>query len=99
MAWVKVAGVNDIASGKNKCSTAGGKPLAVFNVGGKFFVIDNTCTHRHGSLCEGELDGKIVTCPLHGHQFEVTSGQAQGGDPNVKSYNTKVEGSNVMADV
>ena len=47
MAWVKVAGVNDIASGKNKCSTAGGKPLAVFNVGGKFFVIDNTCTHPH----------------------------------------------------
>lgn len=99
MVWVKVAGTGDIKPGSAKCASAAGKALAVFNVNGKFFVMDNTCTHRGGPLCEGELDGTIVTCPLHGHQFDITSGKSQSGDANEKSYKTKVEAGAVMADV
>ncbi len=99
MVWVKVAAAGEIKPDKAKCASAAGKALAVFNVNGKFFVMDNTCTHRGGPLCEGELDGTIVTCPLHGHQFDVVGGKAQGGDPDVRSYPAKVEGGNVMADV
>jgi nitrite reductase/ring-hydroxylating ferredoxin subunit len=54
----------------------GAQAVAVFNVGGRFHVTDDTCTHGFSSLSEGELDGCIVTCVWHGGQFDVTTGAA-----------------------
>jgi nitrite reductase/ring-hydroxylating ferredoxin subunit len=45
-------------------------------VDGQFHAIDNICPHRGGSLGEGVLEGRIVICPLHGWQFDVTTGQS-----------------------
>ena len=52
----------------------GGKTLALYNVEGKFYSMDNTCVHRGGPLGEGFLDGTIVTCPWHGWQYDLTTG-------------------------
>ena len=51
-------------------------PVAVFNVGGEFFALDDTCSHAMASLSEGELDLErcAVECPLHGSQFDLRSG-------------------------
>jgi nitrite reductase/ring-hydroxylating ferredoxin subunit len=68
--------------------------VAVFNIGGSFFATQEKCTHRQGPLSEGKLDGSIVTCPIHGAQFDVSTGAVLRGpakDP-LKIYRVIVDG-------
>ena len=51
--------------------------LAVFNLGGRFFVTDDACTHGPGSLSEGEIDGEIVECNFHNGAFHIPSGRVE----------------------
>ena len=62
--FVKVAKVADVPEGSAKLVEAGGKQIALFNAGGKFYAIDNTCKHRGGPLAEGELDGTTHHLPM-----------------------------------
>ena len=49
--------------------------LAIFNLGGRFFVTDDTCTHGPGSLSEGEIDGEVVECNFHNGAFNIITGE------------------------
>lgn len=71
---VKVGSVKDIPPGSAKLVEAEGKRIAVFNVGGRYYAIDDACLHQGGPLSEGELEGEVVTCPWHGSKFNVTTG-------------------------
>ena len=71
---VKVAVRSEVPSGAGKIVVALGRVLALFNVDGDFFAVDNSCPHRGGPLGEGYLQGRVVTCPWHGWQFDVTTG-------------------------
>src|SRR5438094_7925963 len=97
---VKVAAVGDLATGEGKVVEVEGKTLALFNVGGTYYAIDNACAHRGGPLGEGELDGRVVTCPWHAWRWDVTSG-ANVNNPAVKveCYPVLVEGGAVVVDV
>lgn len=95
--FVKVADVAEIAPGTGKCVQANGKEIALFNVGGTFYAIDNTCLHRGGPLGEGELDGTIVTCPWHAWQYDVRTGvNTMDESEKVEPYEVKVEGGSVL---
>lgn len=61
---------------EGKCSTfkINGRGVALYNVGGHFYATQDFCRHKGGSLGKGELEGSVVTCPLHGWRFDVTSG-------------------------
>jgi len=72
--FVRVASAEDIPPGSAKLVDVAGKRLAVFNVDGRFYAIDDTCPHRGGPLSEGELEGEVVTCPWHRSTFNVTTG-------------------------
>ena len=97
---VKVAETTDLNSGECKVVEAEGKTLALFNVDGTYYATDNTCLHRGGPLGEGELDGKIVTCPWHGWRYDVTLG-ANVNNPAVKvaSFPVRVEGNSIYVEV
>jgi NAD(P)H-dependent nitrite reductase small subunit len=98
--FVKVAEAAEVPAGTGKCVEAGGKQIAIFNVEGTFHAIDNTCLHRGGPLGEGELEGKIVTCPWHGWQYDVTSGSNLDDETErVARYDVKVEGGAVLVAV
>lgn len=71
---VKVGSVADVPPGSGKLVEVEGKHIAVFNVGGRYYAIDDTCPHQGGPLSEGELEGEVVTCPWHGSTFNVTTG-------------------------
>ena len=94
--FVRVTGTADVAPGSGVVTEANGQSIAVFNVDGTYYAIDNTCVHRGGPLGEGELEGDTVTCPWHGWQYNVKTG-ASINNPSacVKSYQVKVEGPDV----
>ncbi len=99
--FTKVATTNEIAPGQAKLVEVGGREIAVFNVGGGFHAIDNTCTHVGGPLCEGEIDGAEVTCPWHGAVFDITTGQVLGppAAESVTRYDVRVNGSDLEVEV
>jgi nitrite reductase/ring-hydroxylating ferredoxin subunit len=73
--YVRVAGTEEVPAGSGKVVRAGGRLLALFNVDGTFYALDNTCLHRGGPVGEGDLEGRVVTCPWHGFQYDVTTGR------------------------
>jgi nitrite reductase/ring-hydroxylating ferredoxin subunit len=83
MQRVKIAAADDVAPGEGWVVEAAGRTLALFNVNGTFYAIDNTCAHRGGPLGEGDLDGRIVTCPWHAWRWDVTTG-ANVNNPAVR---------------
>src|SRR5216110_3139155 len=95
--FVRVASTDDIPAGQARMVEVNDKEIAIFNVGGSFHAIDNTCTHVGGPLCEGEIEGAEVTCPWHGAVFDVTSGDVLGPPAieRVSRYNVRVEGSDI----
>ncbi len=94
---IKIAAVSDIPEGTGKTVEAGGKKIALFNLDGKFYAIDNTCKHRGGPLGEGELIGTSVICPWHGWEYDVTTGKNLDDDSiQLGCYPVKVEGEDVF---
>ncbi len=73
-ARIRIGEVGDVPAGEGRVVEAAGKTLALFNVAGTFYAIDNTCPHRGGPLGEGDVDGAIVTCPWHAWRWDVTTG-------------------------
>jgi len=77
-----------------------GKTLAIANVDGKFYAINNTCLHRGGPLGQGELQGKILTCPWHGWQYDVTTGKlTMNPAVGVECYALEVKGEDIWVDL
>lgn len=98
--FIKIAKVGDIPLNSGKVVFARDEYLAIFNVEGKFFAIDNSCPHRGGPLGEGDLDGTKVTCPWHSWQFDVVTGACTDiPDEKIKTYSCKVEGDEVFVDI
>ena len=54
-----------------------GLVLAVFNLGGRFFVTDDSCTHGPGSLSEGDIDGEVIECNFHNGAFHIPTGRVE----------------------
>ena len=98
--FVKAAKVEELGPGNAKVIEDGGKTLALCNVGGEFYALDNTCLHRGGPIGEGSIDGTTVTCPWHGWQYDITTGQAtMNPDAKLARYETKIEGDDVLVSV
>jgi nitrite reductase/ring-hydroxylating ferredoxin subunit len=85
---------SELKPGQTRLVKVGGEGVAVYNVGGTFFATQNDCTHAWGPLSEGELDGKVITCPLHGSRFDVTTGTVVGGpaEEALKTFQVTLDG-------
>ncbi len=68
---------DDLPVGESTEVVAEGSLFALFNVDGTFYVLDGICPHAGGPLAKGTLQGRVVTCPWHGWQFDVMTGQHQ----------------------
>lgn len=75
--WVEVARLVDCPPGSARELVADGRVIALYNVSGTLHALDGVCPHQGGPLGKGRLDGCVVTCPWHGWQFDVRSGQHQ----------------------
>ena len=96
---VKVASKKDVPPGEARIVRVKESEVALFNVNGNFYAIDNVCPHRGGPLAEGALDGCIVTCPWHGWQFDVTTGAlAMNPAEKLKCFKVRVKGDDVLVE-
>jgi len=75
-----------------------GGPLAVYHIGSKVYAVQDVCPHAGGRLSEGTLEGPVITCPLHGSQFNVCTGERLRGpaDIEINTYRVEIEGAQVL---
>lgn len=74
--YVKVARADEIAPGEKKTVEVDGIEVVIVNLDGKFYAIENVCTHDGGPLGDGELEGCQLICPRHGARFDIRTGEA-----------------------
>ena len=98
---IKIANTEDVQEGSAIAVEVAGEKIALFNVEGTFYAIDDTCTHRGGPLCEGEVEGTEVTCPWHGAKFDLTSGSVSSppAPDSVASYKVVVEENEIKIEI
>ncbi len=98
--FVKVATKEEVPEGEGKVVEVNGEKVALFQMQGEFYAIDNTCVHHGGPLGEGILEGATVTCPWHGWQYDITTGVSPVNPAaRVSTYPVRVEGDDVLVAV
>jgi nitrite reductase (NADH) small subunit len=100
MPFVLATRKEEVPAGSIREFQLDGKSVALANVEGKFFAVNNVCLHRGGPLGEGELDRQVVTCPWHGWQFDVTNGQLlTNAAVTLACYPVEIRGDDIFVDI
>lgn len=96
--FVQVAIATELPPGSRKLLDLDGRAVALFNVDGKYYAIDDVCTHDGGPLAEGKLEGCEIECPRHGARFDVRTGAVlcMPAIEPVTTHEVKVEGDSVF---
>lgn len=74
--WIDVTTVEDFTSGTCRVVTTDETSILVFNLDGRYYAVENRCTHEEAELSEGVLEGDEIVCPLHGARFSIVTGSA-----------------------
>ena len=112
---IEVGNISKFKSGTKKKVTVQGHEILLAMVEDKFYAVDNRCTHLEGDLSKGKLKGTIISCPLHGTQFDLRNGKVvrwlkgygslSAVDEEFKSsralkvYETKIEGGSILLEI
>jgi 3-phenylpropionate/trans-cinnamate dioxygenase ferredoxin subunit len=100
--FVTTIKTSEIPAGKVTAVDVRGTRIAVTNVGGTYYAVDDTCTHEQCSLAEeGEVAGTTITCTCHGSEFDVRTGKVLAPPARLplKVYRTRVEGDALQIEV
>lgn len=98
---VEVANTADIEPDEGLLVEVEDKSIAIFNLNGQFFAIDDTCTHNKASLSLGDVDGDVVRCPWHEAEFNIKTGQAlsKPATVGVTTYRVEVDGDTIKVEI
>ena len=96
--WITVARTDELGPGQREVYDINGRYIAVFNVDGVYYAIEDACTHDDGPLVEGELDGYAIACPRHGARFDIRTGEALSlpAITPTRRYEVRVSGDEVQ---
>ena len=98
--FLETIALDRLPPGNNKVVRVAGKDVALFNVDGKIYAIDDTCAHAGVSLGSGKLRGKIVICRGHGFRYDVTTGHCTSiSGLRVASYPVSIVAGKIMVAV
>ena len=99
--FLPVCKTGDIPDPGKKVFEVGGQFVVVFHVEGRFWALDDCCTHDDGPLGEGELDGHAIACPRHGAKFDIRDGRvlSMPATRPTPAYSTKVDNDIVYVEV
>lgn len=96
--WTEVAQVGDIPPGEAKAVVVDDRMIAVVNLDGEFYAIDNVCTHAFAILTEGRIEDDCISCPLHAARFNIRTGEVVSPpayEP-LQTYEVRVSGGAVF---
>jgi nitrite reductase/ring-hydroxylating ferredoxin subunit len=98
---LELCSTDEVADGAAIKVEAGDLVLAVFNLEGQFYVLDDTCSHGPGSLSEGYIEGDNIECPFHQGQFNIRTGEVAMPPCMVaqKTYTVTIENGKVLIEV
>jgi nitrite reductase/ring-hydroxylating ferredoxin subunit len=105
LTFIKVAETSEVPLGQMKVVKLAEKEVVIANVNNVYYAMENSCTHMHGELSKGLLEGNTLTCPKHKAKFDVTTGKVVSGPkvplmhPKIKDesvYAVKVEGKDIL---
>ena len=99
--FVRVASAGEVQPGTVASFEIGGRRIAVCNVGGRFYAVEDVCTHDGASFGQAELDGDEITCPRHGAAFDVRTGavtRLPAAVP-VRTYNVRKRGDDIEVEM
>ena len=109
--FTEVSKIDELKNGTMKMVSTEGREILLARVGDKYYAVANRCPHMKGDLSRGKLEGTVITCPLHGSQFDISNGQVvrwlKGGltsrlgkalklSRNLTVYSVKVEDGKVL---
>lgn len=96
--WLDVASTAELTPGTRRVIDMDGVAVAVFNLDGEYFAIQDICTHDGGDLANGELEGDVIICPRHGARFSIKTGAVLGPPAyeDIRTFPVRVEGSRVQ---
>lgn len=98
--WIHIAAAKDCPSGAGLECLVEGQIVALFNVDGIYYALDGICPHQGGPLAKGCVAGTTVSCPWHGWQFDLTSGQHRGSQSlKQRRYEVREERGEVLIDM
>ena len=111
----RLANINDLTEGSMKRFQVEGMDILIARIEGKYYAAQNKCPHLGGDLSKGKLEGTVITCPRHGSQFDLTDGsvvrwlkgaglistiaKTLKSPQKLTTYNTKVDGQDIMVEV
>jgi len=111
----RIANINDLTEGTMKKYQVQGTEILIARIEGKYYAAQNKCPHLGGDLSKGKLEGNIVTCPRHGSQFNLTDGsvvrwlkgtglisvigKTLKSPRKLITYNTKIDGQDIMMEI
>ena len=72
--WVDVAPIKEFPTGESRVVDVDDVMIAVFNLGGEYYAIEDVCTHDGGELASGAVEGEEIICPRHGARFNIKTG-------------------------
>ena len=98
---IDVVQIDELEPGQAKLIEVEGKEIALFNCDGNYYAVDNECTHVGGPLCEGEIEGETVTCPWHGAEFDLKTGEALSppAEESVNTYKLHIDGDLIKIEI
>lgn len=103
--FTRVADTSEVPAGKMKAVKMKDEEVLIVNVDNAFYAVSNLCTHKGGDLSKGKLEGNILTCPVHGSKFDVTTGKNvygpklfmfRGNAGDLKKYEVRVKETNIL---
>ncbi|HVL56310.1 MAG TPA: non-heme iron oxygenase ferredoxin subunit [Burkholderiaceae bacterium] len=99
--WIRAIAVGDVPEDDVVGVTLQGRPIAVYNLGGRFYATANVCTHQHACLSDGFVIDDVIECPLHQGRFHIPTGRAKGAPVHVdlRTYPVRVEEGIVLIDL
>jgi 3-phenylpropionate/trans-cinnamate dioxygenase ferredoxin subunit len=112
--FTEVSKIDELKNGTMEAVSIAGREILLAKVGDNYYAVDGRCPHMKGNLAQGKLEGTVVTCPLHGSQFDISNGRVvrwlRGGlmskvgkalkpSKDLTVYNVRVEDGRVLVEV
>ncbi|BBH69021.1 hypothetical protein ACTI_57060 [Actinoplanes sp. OR16] len=93
----KLGPLTDIPPGEGRSYAVDGQMIAVFHLrDGSLRAVDAVCPHQGGPLADGQIDNKVVVCPLHLFAWDLATGCSQSGQPPINVYPVRVDGDQIV---